>query len=362
MVDWFRARSHNPRKGMPSPRLSEDEFKRRFQLQFTDPAFAHIATELEKVTDAAWDAYGHSRKSPHTRKAGPNFADPDYDLSIDWINARDAIAAALRQHDLAGAPNRVLLVNGSPRSEHTCPGEMSKSYRLMELAECTLKEAGVIVTLLDLSRVASEYGRRIHPCKACFSTSPALCHWPCSCYPNHSLGQTQDWMNEIYPMWVEAHGVMIVTPVHWYQATSALKLMIDRLVCADGGNPDPSSTHGKNAAEAQAIELSGWDYPRHLAGRAFSLVVHGDAEGTLDARRALHDWLSSMGLTSAGETAMLDRYIGYWKPYASSHDELDRDEALQQEVNLAAKALADKIIEIRTGKLQAASENPPRQK
>lgn len=232
----------------------------------------------------------------------------------------------------------------------------------MELAECTLKEAGAIVTLLDLSRVASEYGRRIHPCKACFSTSPALCHWPCSSYPNYSLGQTQDWMNEIYPMWVEAHGVMIVTPVHWYQATSALKLMIDRLVCADSGNPDPSSTHGKNAAEAQAIELSGWDYPRHLAGRAFSLVVHGDAEGTLDARRALHDWLSSMGLRSAGETAMLDRYIGYWKPYASSHDELDRDEALQQEVKLAAKALADKIIEIRIGKLQAVSEKPPRQK
>lgn len=41
---------------MPSPRLSEDEFKRRFRLQFTDPAFAHIATELEKTTDAAWDA------------------------------------------------------------------------------------------------------------------------------------------------------------------------------------------------------------------------------------------------------------------------------------------------------------------
>ena len=35
-------------------------------------------------------------------------------------------------------------------------------------------------------------------------------------------------MNEIYP----PHGVMIVTPVHWYQATSPLKLMIDRLVCA----------------------------------------------------------------------------------------------------------------------------------
>ena len=62
------------------------------------------------------------------------------------------------------------------------------------------------------------------------------------------MGQIHDWMNELYPRWVAAHGVMIVTPVHWYQAPSVLKLMMDRLVCADGGNPDPTSTHGKEAA------------------------------------------------------------------------------------------------------------------
>ena len=33
-------------------------------------------------------------------------------------------------------------------------------------------------------------------------------------------GRRNDWMNEIYPMWVAAHGVMIVTPVNWYQAPS----------------------------------------------------------------------------------------------------------------------------------------------
>jgi multimeric flavodoxin WrbA len=54
-------------------------------------------------------------------------------------------------------------------------------------------------------------------------------------------------MNEIYPMWAAAPGVMIVTPVHWYQAPTVRKAMIDRLVCADGGNPDPSSTSGKDA-------------------------------------------------------------------------------------------------------------------
>jgi multimeric flavodoxin WrbA len=169
-------------------------------------------------------------------------------------------------------------------------------------------------------------------------------------------------MNEIYPMWVAAHGIMIITPVHWYQATSTLKLMIDRLVCADGGNSDPTSTHGKNAAEAQGIELRGWDYPKHLAGRAFSVVVHGDTEGVHDARRALIDWLNSMDLEAAGESAMLDRYIGYWKTYATSHDELDHDQALQDEVRFAANSLADKVLRSRTGKEPAHPEKPPRQK
>jgi multimeric flavodoxin WrbA len=82
-----------------------------------------------------------------------------------------------------------------------------------------------------------------------------LCHWPCSCYPNHALGQVNDWMAEIYPKWVAAHGVMIVCPVNWYQAPSTLKLMIDRLVCADGGNPDPTSTGGKDPRRAKALEL-----------------------------------------------------------------------------------------------------------
>jgi hypothetical protein len=83
-------------------------------------------------------------------------------------------------------------------------------------------------------------------------------------------------MNEIYERWTAAHGVILLTPVHWYQASSAVKLMIDRLVCADGGNPDPTRTGGKDAARAKALELAGWPYPKHLAGRVYGVVVHGD--------------------------------------------------------------------------------------
>ena len=118
---------------------------------------------------------------------------------------------------------------------------------------------------------------------------------------------------------------MIVTPVNWYQVTSPIKLMMDRLVCADGGNPDPSSTCGKQAKEAKAIELEGWGYSRHLEGRLFSVVVHGDVEGTHGVRQSLSDWLRFMKMVPAGAGAELDRYIGYWKPYATNHHELDAD-------------------------------------
>ncbi|HEX2148518.1 MAG TPA: flavodoxin family protein [Pseudorhizobium sp.] len=354
-----------PRKGSSSPRLDKQEYVRRFLTQFTDDAFANLGAELQKIADAAWDGYENSRKSPHTRKAGPGFADPDYDLSVEWLAAQAAVKQAEQRHQDRQGPARVLLINSSPRSEHTCPGELSKSFRLMEIAQQVFREApGIAVEVLDLSRLTSEYGRNIHPCKACFSTAAALCHWPCSCYPNHSLGQVHDWMNDIYPLWVEAHGVMIVTPVHWYQATSPLKLMMDRLVCADGGNPDPTSTHGKRPKEAKKMELRGWDYPRHLAGRLFSVVVHGDAEGTENVRRSLSDWMQSMELIPAGALSELDRYIGYWEPYATSHEALDADAAIQEEVRNAARTLLQAVVAQREGKLVVPGSNlkQPRQK
>ena len=353
-----------PRKGMPSPELDEAEFRSRFFTQFRDPAFDALASELDRVAAVAWDAYSDGRKSPHTRKAGPEFADPAYDLAVDWIAARAAIQEAQRHHEDANAPSHILLINSAARSEHTCPGEMSKSYRLVEIAREMFAQAdGFETEVLDLSRLASEYGRHIHPCKTCFSTAAPLCHWPCSCYPNYSLGQTQDWMNDIYPMWVRAHGVMIVTPVNWYQVSSPLKLMMDRLVCADGGNPDPTRTHGKDAARAKAVELSGWDYPRHLAGRLFAVVVHGDVEGAENVRRSVSDWLRFMHLAPAGPLAELDRYIGYWQPYATSHDELDADTAVQEEVRNAARTLLEAVAAQRSGIRFAGDDlREPRQK
>jgi multimeric flavodoxin WrbA len=342
------------RKGMPPVKLPREEFERRYRSRFVDPVFKPLQRELDAIIAAAWDAYSDSRKAPVTRKAGAGFADPDYEIAVDWLAAHEAIVEAQRRYEDAAAQPRILVINGSARSEHTCPGEMSKSWRLLKLTEPIFIDMGFAVDILDLSRLTSEFGRQIHPCKSCVSTSMALCHWPCSCYPNYSLGQTDDWMNEIYPLWVAAHGILIVAPVNWYHASTALKAMIDRLVCADGGNPDPSSTHGKHADEAKALELKGWPYPRHLAGRYFGLVTHGDSVGAETLRRSLADWLTDMSLISAGRTSEIDCYVGYMEPYATSHQALDHDEAFQQEVANVARTLGQAVKLARAGKL----ENP----
>jgi len=337
------------RTGQPSTKLSKDEFLLRWRQNFYDPAFEKREDALKALGEIAWEAYDDSRKSPRTRKAGSGFADPEHEMSVEWFDARDKIIAAQKQQ-ASSKTSRVLLICASPRTDQTCPSEMSKTFRLTKTAEEIFSAAaGVEVDLLDLSVLAAEYGRIIYPCKACVSTAMPMCHWPCTCYPNHYMGQTQDWMNDIYPRWVAAHGVMVITPVHWYQVPSTFKLMMDRLVCADGGNPDPTSTHGKDPDEAKALELKGWDYPKHLAGRAFSVVVHGDVEGADSVRRALHDWLSSLKLFPAGESAVFDRYIGYYKPYATSHEDLDKDEAMFEETRNAARALITAMSDLRKG-------------
>jgi cation diffusion facilitator family transporter len=49
-----------------------------------------------------------------------------------------------------------------------------------------------------------------------------------------------------------------------------------------------------------------WSYPRHLAGRHFGLIVHGDSVGAEGVRRTLSDWLTDMHLISAGRFGELD--------------------------------------------------------
>jgi multimeric flavodoxin WrbA len=96
----------------------------------------------------------------------------------------------------------------------------------------------------------------------------------------------------------------------------------------------------------------------------FSVIVHGDVEGTKAVRQSVSEWLKFMRLHPAGALAEVDRYIGYWKPYADNHLELDADLAMQGEVRNAAKTIVEAVLAKRSGTLIQPGQDlhEPRQK
>ena len=108
---------------------------------------------------------------------------------------------------------------------------------------------------------------------------------------------------------------------------------------------------------AKAIELAGWDYPKHLAGRAFAVVAHGDAAGPETLRRLIAEWLTDMGLIQSGPSAVVDAWIGYYRPYATSHEDLDADPDTFTLVTNAALSLATMVEDIRSGRYRSPDEN-----
>ena len=59
-----------------------------------------------------------------------------------------------------------------------------------------------------------------------------------------------------------------------------------------------------------------------------------------------------MGLIDTGTQARVDRCIGYYEPCASSHDALDADAAVQEEIRPVARAVAKAVGDLRAGRLQ----------
>ena len=159
------------RKGQAPAPLERGEFALRFRKSFVDPAYRAEDEAIGRLEAIAWEAYRDGRKAPITRKAGPGYADPDYDLSVEWIETKARLERAQASWADAKTKTRALVVCGSPRNDGTCPGEISKTFRLAGLVSEELRQARVEVDFLDLSLLTSDYGRKIHPCKGCASTA-----------------------------------------------------------------------------------------------------------------------------------------------------------------------------------------------
>lgn len=175
---------------------------------------------------------------------------------------------------------RVLIVSGSDRRQYNCPGVDSKSRTLMlRMAERLPK--GWEIDVEDLGNV---FGRaRIQSCNACVSTSMALCCWPCNCYePGNKDEPDLMWDLDMYSRLDLADAWAIIGPVNWYAPSSNLKLMFDRLVCMNGGNPKEELIEHKNPELAMKLEHSQeWEEMsiNHLEGRTAGFFCYGDGGG-----------------------------------------------------------------------------------
>ena len=173
-----------------------------FLQAFYDPAFEPLQAKSTRSPKSPGTAYDEYRKSPRVTKAGPGFADPDYDLSVEWLATRanpGRRTPAEKPQVAAAHPDHQWLIAQRPHLSRRNVEDLSagdagaKSVRedaRLRSRSARPFAADVAIRPQDLS------------CKACVSTAQPLCHWPCSCYPNHAIGQTGDWMNEIYPKWV----------------------------------------------------------------------------------------------------------------------------------------------------------------
>ena len=79
----------------------------------------------------------------------------------------------------------------------------------------------------------------------------------CNCYGPHSDHQPDLlWDLDLYRRLARADAWAFIGPINWYGQTSNLKLLFDRLVCLNGGNPRPDLIEKKNTVLAQALEQS----------------------------------------------------------------------------------------------------------
>ena len=275
----------------------------------------------------------------------------------DWNKLNDRLKKAQERYEKDTGKSKILVINGSDRNENTCPQEEPKSSRLCRHVIHAIEEEGAEATFLDLSKITAEKDLMIWPCKGCFSTSAALCHYGCTCYPNESLNQNPDWMHdEIYELLTESHGLYIITPVYWYSMPSVLKLMVDRMVCLDGANPDPTTTMNeaedsvKDVEKARELERGAepggsiWDYKSNkvMAGRLFGLYVHGDAEGADLVKEAISETLKWFGyIETPGSTS--SGYIGLNKPYADNQMHLDEAKDVWEINDFQARQLVEAV-------------------
>jgi multimeric flavodoxin WrbA len=154
----------------------------------------------------------------------------------DYVSLDDARQAHARNIEAcrkavadfqAQGPIKCLVVHSSGRSSAASSArEQSNSQMLLRHALAAVRPEdfpeGVEVEEVALR----DY--KIEPCDACYSTSSALCGFPCDSFP-------LDPMQQLYPKVLRSDVLLVSAPTNQAAMSSRLKLFVDRLISLDGG-------------------------------------------------------------------------------------------------------------------------------
>jgi len=191
---------------------------------------------------------------------------------------------------------RVLGVSGSARSINDMSQENSTSEWLLEKCLTEIKKLGAETKLIALRDF------NIKPCKACYSTTNAHCHFKCSCYPEGETGD--DMTNKLYDEVSWSDIIIFASPVNNYKISSMMSLFLDRLISMDGSlypadkeNPKDLELNKKHTEfiEQTATNKSGSGYLRRFAGKIGGMIISGHEEGASLAISQLYMTLSHYG-------------------------------------------------------------------
>jgi multimeric flavodoxin WrbA len=106
---------------------------------------------------------------------------------------------------------KVLGINASPR-------KYGNTFKMLWLAGKGVEDEGGKFTMLHL------YDYRLEKCVGCYSDSISECYFPKRCPLN-----LQDDYKLIANLILESDAVIFATPVYWFNASAALKTLIERM-------------------------------------------------------------------------------------------------------------------------------------
>lgn len=179
-------------------------------------------------------------------------------------------------------PLKALGISSSSRDAFDMAAESSHSEFLLEQALDELKTKGIETEMIKLRKL------NVKPCKACYSTTNAQCHFYCSCYPKGTKLE-DDMTKTLYDQVLGADIILFATPVNNFKLSSHLALFLDRCISLDGSLPpaNPKATKDKtlNTKHTKFIALmadpavQGSGFWKRFYGKVGGILVTGHEEG-----------------------------------------------------------------------------------